>query len=711
MRSTRNAEYTLLATWMASLLAAICVVPTNWVPVPSLVAGVVFVTVVVYRWFRWRGATGFMLSAVAMLITTSGSLVANELGHTTVAAAIDLFGSFAILSATVTILNLDLRAATRAVATIFPGAALLVWCTGISAGIANGHNLVNAAFNGVYTTMSFTAFALAVLTVWQRREIGLILFVAMLGSLFVGDTMYLVEFAGRAHFSDRVGYTPYVIAYGFASSLFLPTTARHIVPSVRRRNDPWPTRGIVLGAVLAVCFLAITINPTHFALDTTVRSLLGCMAAAMTAARLTSMARAERNETRQFAEEASVDAVTGLPTRAAALNEWRRAAALSPGQPLSAIVVVASGLDDIDLHVGPEVRDGIVDVLANRVSALLPEACIGVQADGKIFALAYGDGFAAGQMALRLQSPASMPVTLTAGTFTPNVSIGYAAGDNANAFDSTLRLAMRAAHHAVNIGGNCVASADALGETIRGSSIETVDRARTAVDTSDCTATTRTLLCANTGTLVGIRTNVTWGSGRVPMSAAQIEHLISDPDRRLSTFADMLAASLDAGINACGTDGDWKMFVEATPAQMVHPGAVAVVEEACKRNRFNPSRLTVLLREQALTVQNESLAVAIETLNSLGVEIGVSHFGDGHLGLSRMRGFPITWIELSDSVACRIHTPSNRRFVTAVAAAGSHLGWQVMATCADSTPAGFAHLNDANVTVAQVPTSSTIGGA
>jgi EAL domain-containing protein (putative c-di-GMP-specific phosphodiesterase class I) len=85
-----------------------------------------------------------------------------------------------------------------------------------------------------------------------------------------------------------------------------------------------------------------------------------------------------------------------------------------------------------------------------------------------------------------------------------------------------------------------------------------------------------------------------------------------------------------------------RVGVNVSARQLQQPGWIEVVEAALRRHEVEPELVILEITESILMEEPEEVAVQLERLARLGVNIAIDDFGTGYSSLSYLRRFPVS---------------------------------------------------------------------
>ncbi|MGE3659794.1 MAG: putative bifunctional diguanylate cyclase/phosphodiesterase, partial [Pseudonocardia sp.] len=418
---------------------------------------------------------------------------------------------------------------------------------------------------------------------------------------------------------------------------------------------------------------------------------------------------------------AHTDAVTGLPTRAAATE---RLDGLLAGPRPGSVAVVCAGVDGfgrVNAAAGHAAGDAVLATLAERLDDELPEGCTAARLAGDQFLVVCADHG-------RVDGPAGLarcvvgilsggmmvdgrPVRLTAsaGVATAgNVAAGNAAAGNATAGRAA------SADDLVRHAEIAMREAKARGTGIAVASPELVASAGAVLRLeADLRAAFTTPGAAEAAGLVLHFQPVVGPDGVVRSAEALVrwEH----PERGLIAPGEFLPIVARCGLmreldlwvlrTACREAARWPAHDGRVPSVAVNlagllpadPGFVASVAGAVESAGLAWQRLVLELVESSLVELPPAARAAMAELAGRGVRFAVDDFGTGWSGLSRLRDLSAQVVKLDRSFVTGVAAnPTDAAVARAVVELARVLGCAVVAEGVE-TPEQFRALRELGI--------------
>lgn len=289
------------------------------------------------------------------------------------------------------------------------------------------------------------------------------------------------------------------------------------------------------------------------------------------------------------------------------------------------------------------------------------------------------------QMAARLQSALSMPVSLNAASIYVSCSVGFCLGARSPAPNgkSLLEAAQVAADEAIRQGPGAIrayapdmarhrADRDALREDLE-----------LALDEGQIRAHFQPQVSTNTGAVSGFEALARW----------------YHPEKGLIPPAEFLPMIEDAGLterlgevmlyNALSALSRWEksglniptVAVNFSAAELRNPRLVEKLKWELDRFSLQPHRLCVEVLETVIAqTDNDVIVSNISALAALGCGIDLDDFGTGHASITTIRRFAVRRIKIDRSFVTRVDEDrEQQKMVSAILAMAERLGLETLA--------------------------------
>jgi diguanylate cyclase (GGDEF)-like protein/PAS domain S-box-containing protein len=392
----------------------------------------------------------------------------------------------------------------------------------------------------------------------------------------------------------------------------------------------------------------------------------------------------ERRRTEARIEHMALhDDLTGLPNRASFARSLDIAIA-DARQSGTRIAVVGIDLDrfkDVnDLH-GHAIGDEVLRRLATRLAATVADGEIVSRLGGDEFAAfkAYSDQTELAQFVARLEHALIGLIEIDEISIHPGGSLGIALypddGETREQVVNNSDLAMYRAKAAV--GRRVCFYEPGMDEALRARRLLAGDL-REAITRSELSLAYQVQKSVSNETVLGYEALLRWNHPRdgwisptdfIPI-AEECGEIIRLGEWVLRTACD----------EAASWPEPWRVAVNLSPVQLMHPDIVQVVTSALLEAGLSPKRLELEITETAIVSDKVRALHVLRQIKALGVSIAIDDFGTGYSSLDTLNSFPFDKIKIDKSFLIGSErNPQSRAIIRAVLALGRSLGMPVLA--------------------------------
>ena len=386
---------------------------------------------------------------------------------------------------------------------------------------------------------------------------------------------------------------------------------------------------------------------------------------------------------RELAQMSLIDALTGLPNRAAFTAELERRvdAARSSGEHIGLCAIGLNRFKAInDLH-GHKAGDDVLALLARRMhEALGPGELVARLGGDEFVALtvaADGDQLAA--FAERLDSQLKAPLWVGHFEARLGASIGVAAFPaNARSAEALANNADLAMYRAKTEGAPAPCYYDAgLDEAVRHRR-ELASDLRQAIERGELDVHYQVQAKAASGEVIGYEALLRWTHplrGEIPPS---VFIPIAEKNGLILALGEWVLR------RACADAGRWaegiKVAVNVSPLQLAHAELPALFHEVLLETGLPARRLEIELTETAIMADRDRALHVLRQVKALGVGVALDDFGTGYSSLQTLRAFPFDKIKLDRCFMAELEgSAQSTAIIRAVVALGKSLSIPVLA--------------------------------
>lgn len=371
--------------------------------------------------------------------------------------------------------------------------------------------------------------------------------------------------------------------------------------------------------------------------------------------------------------------------------------------PNSACFIIQ--LDDMEEMARRHGRAATAEVLtrsAERLTSVLRPADAVIRLEGPAFAVALDpvrrlDLEAAVQVAVRLQTAVSVPVSLDATRLLVSCSIGFCLSDRAPVprAQALLDAALLATDEAAVHGPGAIRAFSPDMIRRQAARVAMREELETALDNGQILPWFQPQVSTDTGAISGFEALARWQHPvRGLVSPAEFLPLIEEAGLSSRLGDVILRAALSAlskwdraGLNIPG------VAVNFSADELRDPKLADKLKWELDRFDLEPGRLTVEVLENVVAETAQDVIVSnIAALARLGCGIDLDDFGTGHASITSIRRFAVRRLKIDRSFVTRIDEDrEQQRIVIAVLAMAEQLGLATLAEGVE-TPAEHAML-------------------
>ncbi|MFO1272995.1 MAG: EAL domain-containing protein [Rubrivivax sp.] len=414
----------------------------------------------------------------------------------------------------------------------------------------------------------------------------------------------------------------------------------------------------------------------------------------------------------QLARSARIDALTGLPNRAAVVERVQRAldhAARHPGYGFAVLFMDFDRFKQVNDTLGHAAGDELLRQVARRVEeALRPGDAIGrVESQLQTAARIGGDEFVvvlegirqvedARLVAERLLVALSEPYLLGSQMVQSSASIGIVCLDGADgadgalaSADEVLRDADTAMYEAKRAGrGRAVLFDRSMRERLM-QALAIEHDLRRALRENELFAVYQPVVDLQSGAMVGVEALVRWRhpeQGVVPpgrfITVAEETGLIDAIGQQVMRSACAQFAQWRAELGALAPA---RLAVNLSRAQLQQPALPATVQAVLAEHRMSPAELELEVTE-SLAAQDERVQTTLRELKAMGVALALDDFGTGYSSLACLHLLPVDTVKIDRSFVAHAETVEYHRvLIEATIRVAQTLGMQTVAEGIETT--------------------------
>jgi diguanylate cyclase (GGDEF)-like protein len=388
-------------------------------------------------------------------------------------------------------------------------------------------------------------------------------------------------------------------------------------------------------------------------------------------------------------QQATHDALTGLPNRALILDRLKRSLARQrrgEGWFTVVLFIDLDGFKAVNDTMGHAVGDRVLRQVATRLSTIIrPQDTLG-RLGGDEFVIvceALSEEHPVVAIAERLGAAVREPFELDGERFLLTASVGIALADGSEEPGSLIEQADAAMYRSKELGrARYEIFSDELRERI--SRRLDIERAlRHAIERDELCLHYQPQIDLLTGAIIGVEALLRWQRDDTLMMPGDFIGLAEDTGLIVPIGIWVLNEALhqlglwkaDAEI----AESPW-MSVNLSVRQLSDPQIMPAVTAALADHAADPSQLYLEVTESVILDDAVAGMTVLTALRSLGTEIAIDDFGTGYASLSYLRQFPASVVKVDRSFIAEIDTDQRTRsIVDAIAAMGRALDLSLVA--------------------------------
>jgi diguanylate cyclase (GGDEF)-like protein len=395
----------------------------------------------------------------------------------------------------------------------------------------------------------------------------------------------------------------------------------------------------------------------------------------------------KRDAMQALLHQALHDDLTGLPNRAALMNELRQRCDLNT--TASSFALLLLDLDRFKLfneaH-GHAMGDAVLIAVGQVLAQNCGQDCILMRLGEDEFAVVSKMGVDrdhAIQLARHIVQLFAAPIPVNSTHFFLDASVGLALyPSHADSADALLRAANAAVHIAKHTPGTSYTLADKGYEQDASVMLAHEQALRTGLERHEFTLAYQPKVDAHTGALTSFEALARWDRPGVgPVSPA--EFVAAAERTGLITSLGLQLLHM-----ACRQIAIWQVefgerivpvAVNVSPIQLLNPDFPALVQAALREHSIDPRWLTLEITESSAIQNLEQTIAQIDQLRAMGVQIALDDFGTGYSSLNMLRTLQLHTVKIDRGLVDPRPAPESIAVVQAICHLAQALQLQVVA--------------------------------
>ncbi len=355
----------------------------------------------------------------------------------------------------------------------------------------------------------------------------------------------------------------------------------------------------------------------------------------------------------ELRKAARTDALTGLPNRAAFLEDASLAIAATGDEPSYAVFFV--DLDRFNMvndTLGHLAGDELLKAIARRLRDALPEGAHLSRLGGDEFVVCAAlDAFGVEAIAGGILACLHEPMSLGERALYTSASIGIAVVDPTyREPEDLLRDADIAMYAAKQRGRGCFAIFDTAMRSKVRAEAELENDLRGAIERREFVPYYQPIVEIETGLVASFEALVRWnrpGRGVVPAAEfigyAETHGLVGPIDDS------MMEDVCRDGLTLFQRFPDSTLGINISAAHLTAPGLADDIERALRLHAIAPARVNLEITETAIMTDADQARSTLDRLHRAGIQIVLDDFGAGHSSLAYLHRLPIAGLKIDRS--------------------------------------------------------------
>jgi len=566
------------------------------------------------------------------------------------------------------------------------------WAYLIAPALSHEHTPVGVRIVMVcYPALSvfFVALTMQVIAVSGRHRTPAhrLLLVAM-SSMLVGDIVYTLVDVRVASVPVRLIDVPYAIAYlAFGACVLHPSMRELCAPLPKAERTPTGMRLLLVSIALGLPVIVALSKVGALSGERVALLFISLGLTSLAIWRVFRALRAHARSEERLIQQATHDALTGLPNRAFLFERLTQSLSSSARRDrrVAVLFVDVDRFKNVNDSVGHGFGDELLVRIAGRLVESAGQSCFVGRVGGDEFVLVTDDRGSdedALLLAESIRESFRTPFVIRDAEIYSSVSIGVAVSrfDEFQTAESIVRDAETALYQAKSAGRDAVAFFDAAmrDRATRRARLER-DLHR-AIEREEIALHYQPIVDVKSRRVVGFEALCRWNHaqlGAVPplefIPIAEETGLIVP----LGAWVFKTASQQLSDWRRTIFDGaDLFMSVNVSSRQLRDPGIVATLSVLTMEAELPPAAVRLELTESLSMDQSSGYVETIRALRDIGFRISIDDFGTGYSSLSYLRRFPIDDVKIDKSFIDGLEEADSteRALVSAIVALGRALG-------------------------------------
>ena len=388
-------------------------------------------------------------------------------------------------------------------------------------------------------------------------------------------------------------------------------------------------------------------------------------------------------------KQAQYDSLTGLPNRSLFNEQLRRRLedARRTGDELAVLILDLNGFKEVNDTLGHAVGDQLLQAIAGRLAAYMPERSTVARLGGDEFAvvLSPASARAAASIAETIASCLQPPITVDDMTIQAGAATGIALYPSDGESPAALMRRADAAMYEAKQSGRTHMFATPDDDKANVRRLQLLGELRASITTGDFRLFHQPKIDLKTGRIVGTEGLIRWNHRQFGLLSPSEFVELSELSGLIQPLTRWI---LDRGIRDLS---EWRakgfeltVALNLSVRNFFDQTLPTYIAQLLSDYNVPGDQLTLEITESEVMADRALARTALSAFRSLGVKIAIDDFGTGFSSLSQLQQLPIDEIKVDQSfVAGMIDNPQDAVIVRSIIDLGHNLGLEIVAEGAE----------------------------
>ncbi len=388
-------------------------------------------------------------------------------------------------------------------------------------------------------------------------------------------------------------------------------------------------------------------------------------------------------------KQAQYDSLTGLPNRSLFNEQLRRRLedARRTGDELAVLILDLNGFKEVNDTLGHAVGDQLLQAIAGRLAAYMPERSTVARLGGDEFAvvLSPASARAAASIAETIASCLQPPITVDDMTIQAGAATGIALYPSDGESPAALMRRADAAMYEAKQSGRTHMFATPDDDKANVRRLQLLGELRASITTGDFRLFHQPKIDLKTGRIVGTEGLIRWNHRQFGLLSPSEFVELSELSGLIQPLTRWI---LDRGIRDLS---EWRakgfeltVALNLSVRNFFDQSLPTYIAQLLADYNVPGDQLTLEITESEVMADRALARTALSAFRSLGVKIAIDDFGTGFSSLSQLQQLPIDEIKVDQSfVSGMIDNPQDAVIVRSIIDLGHNLGLEIVAEGAE----------------------------